>query len=78
MPDELRSLSEFSPEAVFGKTTVPPELEQAFLRHRENVLRLVDSLRQAGLSEEEIDNSVSAVVASYKEELLRTIKAMAR
>ena len=55
---------------------VPEQLQPSLERHRHNLARLILSLRSAGLSEEQIDQSVSAVVASYKEELLLAIKSI--
>jgi hypothetical protein len=60
----------------FSDPDIPPELEQSLLRHREHLSRLIRSLRLAGVSESHIEESVSILVASYKDELLRTIKRM--
>lgn len=57
---------------------IPPELEINIQRHRENLARLVVSLRRAGISEAQIEESVAVIVASYKEELIASIKALAR
>ena len=62
----------------FQGLEIPPQLEDSLQRHRDNLARLVRSLRTAGCSEEQIDQSVSAVVASYKEELTRAIKLLVR
>jgi hypothetical protein len=45
-------------------------------RHRENLGQLVRSLHSAGLNDQQIEASVSLIVESYKEELLRAIKAL--
>jgi hypothetical protein len=62
----------------YGDLAIPPALEDSLRRHRENLTQLVTSLRSVGLSETQIEDSVSVLVTSYKEELLRTMKAMAR
>ena len=62
----------------FADIQIPDSLQESLQRHRENLGRLVSSLRTAGLSEEQIEASVSTMVDSYKQELLRAIKAMVR
>lgn len=62
----------------FGDLEIPPELEESIQRHREHLSRLVMSLRSAGISEAQIDESVSVIVNSYKEELIRAMKRMVR
>jgi hypothetical protein len=62
----------------FAGLDVPEALHASLERHRQNLARLILSLQSAGVSEEQIENSVSVVVASYKEELLRAIKTMMR
>lgn len=78
MADEVKEAAELSVAEMLGEVSVPPELESAFQRHRQNLIELVRNLRSAGVSEEQIEQSVSVIVASYKEELLRTMKAIAR
>lgn len=62
----------------FGDIEIPSELEDSLQRHRQNLATLVVSLRSAGVSEAHIEESVSVILASYKEELLRTVKRMMR
>lgn len=57
---------------------VPEALQASLNRHREDLARLIQSLQTAGLSEAMIETSVSVVVASYKEELMRAVKMMMR
>lgn len=57
---------------------IPAELEASLQRHRKHLADLVASLRQAGVSEEQIELSVNVIVESYKGELLNAIKAMRR
>lgn len=75
--DERRRKNFFGQDPLAG-LVIPAELEGSFRRHRENLARLVVTLRSAGLSEEKIEESVSVIVASYESELLRTIKSMMR
>lgn len=60
----------------FEGVEIPPALEASFQRHRQHLADLVVSLRQAGVSEEQIEASVSGIVESYKVELIHAIKAM--
>jgi hypothetical protein len=62
----------------FGDIDIPAELEESLQRHREHLARLVMSLRSAGVSDAQIEESVSVIVASYKDELIRTMKRMVR
>lgn len=62
----------------FSDLEIPPELEQSLQRHREHLLSLVVNLRSAGMSEPQIEESVTILISSYKEELVRAMKRMAR
>ena len=55
---------------------IPQELQESVDRHRANLARLIVSLRSAGVGSAQIEASVSAVVASYRQELLTAIKAI--
>jgi len=57
---------------------IPPELEESLQRHRQHLARLVIDLRCAGVQEAQIEHSVSVIVDSYKEELIRAMKRMMR
>ncbi len=66
-------------EEPFGELIgIPPELEVSFRRHREHLMELVSNLRSAGIDEGHIEESVSLIIASYKEELVHTLKALKR
>lgn len=67
-----------TPHDPFEGLEIPQELEASFHRHRQHVADLVGSLRQAGISEEQIEVSVNVIVESYRSELLNAIKAMRR
>jgi len=73
--DESKKVMELDP---FMDLAIPPELEENIQRHRENLMRLVVSLRSAGVDEIQIEESVSVIVASYKAELIRSIKQLVR
>lgn len=60
----------------FAELDVPEALQESLARHRENLARFVASLRSAGLNEAQIEVSVSVMVDSYKQELIRTIKGL--
>ena len=62
----------------FADIEIPDALQESLERHRSNLVRLVETLRTAGLSETQIETSVSVMVESYKAELLRAIKTMVR
>ncbi|MGI4758304.1 MAG: hypothetical protein ACRYGF_15825 [Janthinobacterium lividum] len=62
----------------FESLQIPDALQEGLQRHREHLARLITSLKAVGLSEEQIEESVSVIVTSYKEELLRAVKAMMR
>ncbi len=60
----------------FSDLFVPEPLQASLDRHRENLARLIMSLQSVGMTETQIETSVAVVVSSYKDELLRAIKAM--
>ena len=62
----------------FGDLTIPEPLQESMKRHRDNLANLVANLQSVGLSEPQIEASVSVIVDSYKEELLRAIKVLVR
>lgn len=63
---------------AFADLEIPEPLQESMARHRENLFRLVSNMQSAGMSEDQIEASVSVIVASYKEELLRAIKQLVR
>ena len=62
----------------FADIDIPEPLQESLHRHRENLATLVANLQSVGVSEAQIEASISVIVASYKEELLRAIKRMVR
>ena len=62
----------------FEGLEVPEPLQESMRRHRDNVVKLVANLQSMGVSESQIEASVSVIVASYKEELFRAIKVLVR
>lgn len=62
----------------FSDLDVPPELDESLQRHRRHIMDLMLTLRSAGLAQEQIEASVSIMIASYKQELLDTIKRLMR
>jgi hypothetical protein len=77
MPDnnELRSLGLLaeSPDP-FADLEIPPFFEESLLRHRCHLVELVRTMKIAGIREEAIEESVSALVAMYKGELMVAIR----
>ncbi len=62
----------------FSDLDIPPELEESLQRHREHLGQLVSSLRCAGMDPLQIEASVSVIVDSYNEELIRAMKRVMR
>lgn len=62
----------------FADLPVPEALQDSLRRHREHLMRLIVSLQSAGVSEAQIEASVSTIVASYKAELMEAIKSMVK
>ncbi len=62
----------------YAGMTLPASLQSCLDRHRENLAQLVSSFKSAGLSEAEIERSLSIVIASYKAELAEVIPTMMR
>ena len=62
----------------FADIKIPEPLQESLQRHRQNLATLVANLQSVGVQEEQIEASVSVMVDSYKQELLRAIKAMVR
>ena len=67
-----------SREDLLADIQIPEPLQESMQRHRENLVKLVANLQSVGVSEPQIEASVSVIVASYKEELLRAIKELVR
>ena len=65
-------------EDPFADIDIPDALQESLHRHRENLATLVANLQLVGVSESQIEASISVIVDSYKEELLRAIKVMVR
>ena len=78
MEHPLEPLGVLAGKDPFGDLEIPEALQSSLDRHRESLARLIVSLQSAGISEEQIEMSVSVVVASYKDELTRAIKMMMR
>jgi len=78
MADEKERVGDWVASDPYAGLEIPEELQASMERHRANVLNLVKNLQSAGISEAQIEASVSVIVASYREELLRAIKSMMR
>jgi hypothetical protein len=62
----------------FAEFEVPEALQASLERHRQNLAELVRNLHSAGVSEPQIETSVTVIVESYRQELLRAIRSMVR
>lgn len=71
-------MSVLTQEDPFADIQIPKQLQDSLQRHRENLAKLVADLQSVGVSEAQIDASISVIVDSYKKELLRAIKVMVR
>jgi len=74
----MKSVDMLTRHDPFAGMEVPPELEASIQRHRANLVQFILSLRSAGISEDQIEESVTVIVTSYKEELIRTLKTLMR
>lgn len=61
---------------AFAGMDVPDHLRVNMERHWENICALIDSLGNAGVDEQTIEQSVTQVVASYQAELMNSIKRL--
>ena len=55
---------------------IPDELRDVASRHQLHVAELISKLRSVGLDDHLIERSVDQLVASYRAELLRAVKAL--
>jgi hypothetical protein len=78
MTSQPESAKLFVEPDSFSGIDIPPELEESLRRHRENLVRLVTTLRSAGISQAQIEESVAVIVASYKYELMQALNAWMR
>ena len=78
MPDGNGSVGLALEEDPFADLEVPEVLQASLERHRANLFRLIQDLQSAGVSEEQIETSVTVIVASYRDELVRAMKTMVR
>ena len=68
-------MTSFSQSAI-EDCDIPTVLQASVDRHRVNLSRLITSLQSAGIDDARIEASVTAVVASYRQELLAAIRTM--
>lgn len=62
----------------FADLEIPTALQESLDRHRNHLAELVVNLRSAGLGDLQIEQSVSTIVESYRQELVRAMKGMAK
>ena len=78
MKNEFTTKSNSAGADLTGALQVPEALYASLERHRENLARLVRTLKSVGLSEAQIETSVSVIAASYRDELLLAARSMTR
>ncbi|MEO6923740.1 MAG: hypothetical protein ABI142_07945 [Bryocella sp.] len=74
----MPSLDELIGSNPFANLEIPPQLEASIARHRQHLGELVHTMKTAGISHEQIEESVSVLIESYKAELLTAIRSMTR
>jgi hypothetical protein len=55
---------------------IPAELQEVASRHQQHVAELITKLRSVGLEDQIIERSVDQLIASYRAELMRAVKAL--
>jgi hypothetical protein len=55
---------------------IPPLLLASVGRHQANLARLLQSFREAGMDEAQIEAAVGVVIDSYKHELIQAIRTL--
>ena len=60
----------------FDSSAIPDELVQQLRAHHENLVNLAGSLLRSGKSVAEVREIISTVLASFQEELTRTMIAL--
>lgn len=75
--DALGKITAFAAGAdPFAALKVPPPLEESLARHRGHLAELVHTMKMAGISDRQIEESVSVLIVAYKEELMAAIRRM--
>lgn len=60
----------------FYKIHIPEELREVAARHQQHVAELIAKLQAAGLDDQLIERSVDQLIASYRAELMKAVKAL--
>jgi hypothetical protein len=55
---------------------IPDELRDVASRHQQHIAELILKLRSVGLDDATIERSVDQLIASYRAELMRAVKAL--
>jgi len=72
----MLSLQELLGSDPFANLDIPPLLEASIARHRTHLAQLVHTMKTAGISDTQIEQSVTVLIDSYKTELLAAIRSM--
>jgi hypothetical protein len=60
----------------FYDIEIPGELQAVASRHQQHIAELIAKLRSLGLEDALIERSVDQLIASYRGELMRAVKAL--
>jgi len=60
----------------FAGLDVPSSLDESLARHRRHLAELVQRMKMAGISDQQIEASVSALIELYKGELMAAIRRL--
>jgi hypothetical protein len=68
------AMAETSPHPI--DIDIPDALRPSVRRHQDNLMRLITTCRTAGIADREIEDSVTTVINSYRDELIAAIKQL--
>ncbi len=71
-------MSVLTEQDPFAEMEIPESLQESLQRHRKHLATLIMNLQSVGISETQIEASISVIVDSYKQELFRAIKMLVR
>jgi hypothetical protein len=60
----------------FYEIQIPNELREVAGRHQQHIVALISQLQSAGLDDGLIERSVDQLIASYRSELMKAVKAL--
>jgi hypothetical protein len=75
MPPDVDQVVNHAMESIDG-LELPQELQASIERHRKNISNLAASLLAGGYDIDQVRATISVVLDSFKDELLRTVMAL--